>query len=111
MAVHITAGNIDDRKPVSKMVRELKGKLSGDKGYIKKQLVKELSEHGLEFITTMKKNMKQKVSVFNRILLRKRVIIGTVNDLLRNYFQAEHSRHRSAAGFMNSVSGVLRAIR
>jgi hypothetical protein len=33
------------------MVRELKGKLSGDKGYIKKQLVKELSEHGLEFIT------------------------------------------------------------
>ncbi len=109
MAVHITAGNIDDRKPVSKMVKALKGKLLGDKGYIKKVLVKELSEHGLEFITTIKKNMKQNLSVFDRILLRKRAIIETANDLLKNYFQAEHSRHRSAAGFMNNVLSALTA--
>lgn len=107
MAVHITAGNIDDRKPVSKMVKTLKGKLLGDKGYIKKILVKELFEHGLEFITTIKKNMKQNLSVFDRILLRKRAIIETANDLLKNYFQAEHSRHRSAAGFMNNVLSAL----
>jgi len=105
--VHITAGNIDDRKPVSKMVKILKGKLLGDKGYIRKELVKELFEHGLEFITTIKKNMKQKVSAFNRILLRKRAIIETVNDLLKNYFQAEHSRHRSVSGFMNNVLSAL----
>lgn len=107
MAVHITAGNIDDRKPVSKMVKTLKGKLLGDKGYIKKVLVKELFEQGLEFITTIKKNMKQNLSAFDRILLRKRAIIETANDLLKNYFQAEHSRHRSAAGFMNNVLSVL----
>ncbi len=51
--------------------------------------------------------MKQKVSAFNRILLRKRAIIETVNDLLRNYFQAEHSRHRSVSGFMNNVLSAL----
>ncbi len=107
MAIHITAGNIDDRKPVSRMVKTLRGKLLGDKGYIKKVLVKELFEQGLEFITTIKKNMKQSLSVFNRILLRKRAIIETVNDLLKNYFQAEHSRHRSAAGFMNNVLSSL----
>ncbi len=107
MSVHITAGDIDDRKPVSKMVKALKGKLLGDKGYIKKVLVKELFEQGLEFITTIRKNMKQNMSVFNRILLRKRAVIETANDLLKNYFQAEHSRHRSAAGFMNNVLSAL----
>jgi Transposase DDE domain len=107
MAVHITAGNIDDRKPVSKMVKTLEGKLLGDKGYIWKELVKELFEQGLEFITTIKKNMKQNLSAFDRILLRKRAVIETANDLLKNYFQAEHSRHRSAAGFMNNVLSAL----
>ena len=107
MAVHITAGNIDDRKPVSRMVKTLKGKLLGDKGYIKKVLTKELFEQGLEFITTIKRNMKQSLSASDRILLRKRAIIETADDLLKNYFQAEHSRHRSAAGFMNNVLSAL----
>jgi hypothetical protein len=107
MAVHITAGNIDDRKPVSKMVKTLRGILLGDKGYIKKELIKELFEQGIEFITTIKKNMKKNLSVFERILLRKRAIIETANDLLKNYFQVEHSRHRSAAGFMNNVLTAL----
>ena len=107
MAMHITAGNIDDRKPVSKMVKTLRGKLLGDKGYIKKESVKELFEQNLEFITTIRKNMKQNHSVFNRILLRKRSIIETANDLLKNYFQVEHSRHRSASGFMNNVLAAL----
>lgn len=109
MSVHITAGNIDDRKPVSRMVNTLKGKLLGDKGYIKKVLVKELFQQGLEFITTLKRNMKQNLSVFDRILLRKRAIIETANDLLKNYFQAEHSRHRSVAGFMNNLLSALAA--
>ena len=89
------------------MVNALKGKLFGDKGYIKKKLAEELFEQGLEFITTIKKNMKQNISALNRILLRKRAIIETANDLLKNYFQAEHSRHRSVAGFMNNILSAL----
>jgi hypothetical protein len=104
MAVHITAGNIDDRKTVSQLVKNLKGKLLGDKGYIKQTLFQQLFERGLQLITTLRKNMKpQLMTYFDRLLLRKRAIIETINDLLKNHFQIEHSRHRSLVGFMNCV--------
>ena len=51
--------------------------------------------------------MKQTNTFFNRLLLRKRSVVETVNDLLKNYFQAEHSRHRSVAGFMNNLLSAL----
>ena len=35
------------------------------------------------------------MSVSDKLLLRKRVIIETVNDELKNIAQVEHSRHRS----------------
>jgi hypothetical protein len=47
--------------------------------------------------------MKQALSHFNRFLLRKRAVVETADDLLKNHFQIEHSRHRSLAGFMNNV--------
>ena len=103
ISVHISAGNVDDRTTVLKMVEKLAGKLLGDKGYIKSSLVDELLQQGLELITTVKKTMKKVVSDFDRLLLRKRAIIETANDLLKNYFQIEHSRHRSLAGFMNNL--------
>ncbi|MDM8544693.1 IS982 family transposase [Desulfococcaceae bacterium HSG9] len=103
MSVHISAGNSDDRKPVLRMVKNLAGKVSGDKGYIKKALAEVLLKQGPELITTVRKNMKQVLSHFNRFLLRKRAVVETANDLLKNYFQIEHSRHRSLAGFMNNV--------
>lgn len=104
MDVYITAGNYDDRKAVKRLVQELKGKLLGDKGYIKKALVEELLKQGLEMITTLKKNMKQiQRPLIDRLLLRKRAIIETVNDMLKNYFQIEHSRHRSLCGLMNNA--------
>jgi hypothetical protein len=56
MAVKITAGNTDDRKPVKELVKNLVGKLVGDKGYIKHELAKELIEQGLEFLTLVNKN-------------------------------------------------------
>ena len=59
MDVYITAGNYDDRRAVKRLVEELKGKLFGDKGYIKQALVEELLNQGLEMITTLKKNMKR----------------------------------------------------
>ena len=106
MSVHISAGNVDDRQSVLKMVKKLAGKLLGDKGYIKKALADELLKQGLELITTVKKNMKMTVSDFDRLLLRKRAVVETANDLLKNYFQIEHSRHRSLAGFMNNLSSM-----
>ena len=52
-------------------------------------------------ITKLKSNMKGALmSVSDRLLLRKRAIIETVNDELKNIAQVEHSRHR---GFDNFI--------
>jgi hypothetical protein len=109
-AVHITSGNTDGRKPVRVMVKHLKGKLFGDRGYISKILAEDLLEQGLELITTLRKNMKKKdIPLSDRILLRKRAVVETVNDLLKNFFQIEHSRHRSSAGFVANLFSALTA--
>lgn len=108
MSVRITAGNTDDRKPVMDMVKNLKGKLFGDKGYISAALAEDLIQQGLNFITTLRKNMKKKdISFADRILLRKRAVVETVNDLLKNFFQIEHSRHRSVFGFTANLFSAL----
>jgi len=53
--------------------------------------------------------MKKKfISNFDKIVLRKRVIIETINDQLKNISQIEHSRHRSIPNFMvNLVAGLI----
>ena len=100
MSVHIAAGNTDDRKPVRNMVRLLKGKLFGDKGHISAAPAEDIAEHGPHLITAIRKNMKkQHIESADRILLRKRAVIESVNDLLKNFFQAGHSRHRPVFGF------------
>jgi hypothetical protein len=105
----LTPGNTDDRKPVEKIVKQLTGKLFGDRGYISKQLFEDLLQQGLQLITTVRKNMKNRLMpVFDKLLLRKRFIIETINDQLKNISQIEHSRHRSINNFMvNLVSGLI----
>lgn len=77
----ITAGNIDDRVPVPMLTRKIFGKLFGDKGYISKDLWKELWESGLKLITPFKKNMRNKLlSLEEKLLLRKRSLIETVTN-------------------------------
>jgi len=53
--------------------------------------------------------MKPKViALFDKILLRKRSIIETINDQLKNISQVEHSHHRSLTNCMiNVVAGLL----
>lgn len=104
----ITPGNCDDRRPVPLLARKLWGKLFGDKGYVSNPLKLLLNEQSLEFITKLKKNMKrQEISAVDKILLRKRAIIETVFDQLKNISQIEHSRHRSFWNFLvNIIAGL-----
>ena len=44
-----------------------------------------------------------------RVLLRKRSVIETVNDQLKNICHAEHTRHRSISGFLLNLMGALAA--
>ena len=47
------------------------------------------------------------MSIADRILLRKRALIETANDELKNIAQIEYSRHRSFSNFIaNSLSAI-----
>jgi len=108
LSFFVTPGNINDRKPLVKMAKGLTGKLFGDRGYISQALFSQLLEQGLQLITTIKKNMKNKLlPMFDKILLRKRYIIETINDQLKNISQIEHSRHRSVMNFMVNLTAGL----
>jgi hypothetical protein len=108
LACQLTPGNVDDRKPVAKLARGLYGKLFGDRGYISQALQEVLSQQGLQLITKIKKNMKQRLlTVWDQLLLRKRALIETINDQLKNICQIEHSRHRSTANFLVNVIAAL----
>jgi IS5 family transposase len=93
----ISPANVDDRKPVPHLAKKLFGKLFGDKGYISQPLAKSLREmFDLHLITKLRSNMKNQLMIISdRILLRRRAIIETVIDQLKNISQNEHSRHRS----------------
>src|SRR3990167_7870111 len=110
MAFKLTAGNVDDRKPVPDLVKHLSGKLFGDKGYISQKLFETLFQQGLQLITRLKGNMKNKLMpLIDKLLLRKRSLVETVNDQLKNISQIEHTMHRSIWNFMVNILGGLAA--
>lgn len=111
LSFNLTPGNVDDRNRdlMDKLTKGLFGKLFGDKGYICQDLFEILLQRGVELITKVKKNMKNKlILLMDKILLRKRALIETVNDELKNICQIEHTRHRSSANFLvNLISGLI----
>ena len=109
LAVQLTPGNVDDRQPVPHLTRRLFGKLFGDKGYISAELFAELWDRGLQLITHIRHNMTNRLMpLVDKILLRKRSLIETVNDQLKNISQIEHTRHRSPTNFLvNLVAGLI----
>ena len=49
------------------------------------------------------------MSVSDRLLLRKRAIIETMNDELKNIVQVEHYRHRCFDNFIVNLLGAIAA--
>lgn len=99
----INAGNVDDRESLKSMNlhQRIFGKLFGDKGYIGKDLFDRLFVDGVHSITKLRKNMKNSLMLLsNRIMLRKRALIESVNDELKNMCQIEHTRHWSFDNFV-----------
>lgn len=107
----ITQGNVDDREPLKneRFIKAVKGKLYGDKGYLSKELTNILFVDGLHLITNIRNNMKNcLMELKDKIMLRKRSVIETINDELKNMCQVEHSRHRSFGNFItNMLSGLI----
>ena len=108
LAFQLTKGNVSDISMVEILSKGLRGKLFGDKGYISSSLSQKLLKQGVSLFTTLRSNMKAKLlSWKDKILLRKRSLIETVNDQLKNISQIEHSRHRSPDNFLiNLLSGI-----
>ena len=96
IALKMTKGNVDDRVPVPDLTKDLRGFIYADKGYIKQNLFINLYERGLKMVHGIKKNMPNKLmNLKEKIILRKRNIIETLFDYLKNKMNLEHTRHRS----------------
>jgi hypothetical protein len=110
VAFCLTPGQVDDRRPVPKLVRRLFGKLFGDRGYISQPLAEQLFvAQGLRLITKLRKDMHERLLTWSdKVFLRKRAIIESVVDQLKNISQIEHARHRSPTNFLvNLVAGLI----
>jgi Transposase DDE domain len=109
LSCQITPGNVDDRKNMPSMTQGIHGKMFADKGYISKELFEQLLNRGLQLITPLKSNMKNKLMPLDdKISLRKRSLIETVNDQLKNISYLVHSRHRSLHNFMlNLITSLI----
>ena len=109
LSLRLTPGNTDDRRPVPELVKGLFGKLFGDKGYVSQPLFEALYDEGVQLVTRLKAKMKNRLTpLMDKIMLRKRAVIESVVDQLKNISQIEHSRHRSVANcFVNLLGGLI----
>jgi hypothetical protein len=107
----ITQANVDDREPLKNenFLKAVFGKLFADKGYISEKLTQILFVNDIHLITSIRNNMKNSLmTMYDKITLRKRSVIETVNDELKNICQLEHSRHRSFTNFIvNMIAGLI----
>ena len=106
----LTGANVSDKDPkvFEVLARRLYGKLFADKGYISQKLSEFLFEDGIQLVTGIRVNMRNRLMPFyDKMMLRKRYIIETINDMLKNTAQIVHSRHRSINNFiMNLISAL-----
>lgn len=106
----LSPGNVDDRKPVPSLVKHLWGKLFGDKGYLSQPLFEQRFAQNLQFITFPKKKPETRLMpLLDKLLARKRALIETINDQLKNISQIAHTRHRSPTNFLLNLFGGLLA--
>lgn len=113
VSFYISPGNVADNNEqiLLKITKKIFGKLFGDKGYlINEKLFKTLYRRGLHLITKIRSNMKNKLMpMIDKLLLRKRGIVESSGDILKEHMDMEHSRHRSIWGFFLHVFSCLTA--
>lgn len=113
ISFQLTRGNVSDNNEnlLLKLCQTIFGKLYGDKGYIVKHSVFEkLFYDGVQIITKIRKNMKNSLmSIYDKIMLRKRSGIECLFNNLKNVAQLEHSKHRSLHGFILNIFSAIAA--
>lgn len=106
----LTPGNVADNNAglLTELLADLKGQCFGDRGYLTK-LFATFYEQGLQIITKPRGRMKNVLMpLADRLNMRKRGLIESVNDLLTSVFDTEHTRHRSAVNAqVNVLAGLV----
>lgn len=101
-------GNKDDRKHLSSMIKDIFGKLVGDRGYISKALFADLFSINIHLITRIKKGMKNILTpIADKLLLLKRILVESVISRIKLLDKFEHSRHRSQ---LNAFSHMIASL-
>lgn len=105
----ITKGNVDDRTPVRGMMKGIKAKLIGDKGYLSQSLFDDLFKNGSTLITKLKRNMKNKLMPLqDKLMLLKRSFVESIFSSIKACCSFVHHRHRSVlGGFSHIISGLI----
>jgi hypothetical protein len=94
-----TPGNVNDNLMVEKLTSMLDGLFVGDAGYLlKAETFKALFEKQKQIMAAARKNMKRLMTVEQGRLLRKRSIIETGWDVLKERFQIVYHLARSMDG-------------
>jgi hypothetical protein len=100
----ITRGNVDDRQPLDKLFKRLKGLAAGDKGYVSKKHEEQLAKQGLRLITKVRRNMKKRIlSAFEKYFLSHRGLVETIIDQLKAICQIE----RGCPSILGIVSQII----
>ncbi len=99
LSIKVTPGNVDDRKPVAFLCRRLFGRVYADKGYVARWLVDLLRARQMDFITKVRKNMKPvQHTPFDEAVLKRRSLVETVFDALKNLCKIAHTRALTLPG-------------
>lgn len=108
LSFQLTSGHVHDLSVVEDLSEKIFGHLFGDKGYLSAKVFKKLYEKGIKLITTIRKNMKNRLlTPWEKIMLKSRGLIESVNNRLKNGCQIEHHRHRSPINFLANLFGGL----
>lgn len=106
----LTPGNVADNNAgvLTEALEGLQGQCVGDRGYLTK-LFAQFYAQGLQLITKLRRRMKNiLMPLSDRLKLRKRGLIESVNDLLTSVFDVSHTRHRSPINAqVNMLSGLI----
>lgn len=106
----LTPGNVADNNGgvLTELLADLQGQCFGDRGYLSK-LFAEFYQRGLHIVTKLRRKMKNTLMPLgDKLNLRRRGLIESVNDLLTSVFDVEHTRHRSPLnGQVNVLAGLI----
>jgi hypothetical protein len=106
----LTPANVADNQPavLRRLLSGLRGRCYADKGYLTK-LFEEFYQQGLRLVTKVRRGMKnQLVELDDKLRLKKRALIESVNDILMSVFDVDHTRHRSPVNaLVHTLAGLV----